>query len=103
MKAMSVAVVLGSALLTQGFAAEGTAPQPDLTPYILTPAAQAKLFQRFFRAKVPGTEHITGTGLGLSLVKDTIEAINGRITVESAPGRGSAFTLHLQPARDEKT
>ena len=62
-----------------------------------------QIFQPFYRGRGAQETMSHGTGLGLSLVKDTIEAINGRITVESTPGRGSAFTLHLQPARDEKT
>ena len=38
---------------------------------------------------------IHGSGLGLSLVKRIIEAHGGRVTVESAEGRGSRFTLRL--------
>ena len=38
---------------------------------------------------------IHGTGLGLPLAKSIMEAMNGQVTVKSAPGRGSTFTLHL--------
>ena len=65
------------------------------TGYGIPPAAQAKLFQRFFRAKVPGTEHITGTGLGLSLVKAVVEQHGGRIAVESVEKQGSTFRVWL--------
>jgi signal transduction histidine kinase len=36
-----------------------------------------------------------GTGLGLSMTKEIVEAMGGSITVQSAAGQGSAFTLHL--------
>lgn len=41
---------------------------------------------------------IHGNGLGLSLVKYVIEGHGGSVSVESQPGRGSAFTLHLPVA-----
>jgi len=65
------------------------------TGYGISPAAQAKLFQRFFRAKAAGTEHIAGTGLGLSLVKTIVEQHGGRITVESIEQQGSTFRVWL--------
>ena len=61
--------------------------------------AKARVFEPFFTTKGVGR----GTGLGLSLVKDAIEAMNGRITAQSAPGRGSAFTLHLRVAQGLKS
>jgi two-component system phosphate regulon sensor histidine kinase PhoR len=56
---------------------------------------QAKIFERFFRAKQPGAEHISGTGLGLSLVKSIIEQHGGRLWFSSTPGKGSTFTFWL--------
>ncbi|HEX8180826.1 MAG TPA: HAMP domain-containing sensor histidine kinase [Pyrinomonadaceae bacterium] len=53
------------------------------------------IFEPFYRGRDVRAAQIHGNGLGLSLVKDIVEAHGGRVTVESAPGRGSAFTLHL--------
>jgi signal transduction histidine kinase len=62
-----------------------------------------QVFQPFYRGRAARETLTHGTGLGLSLVKDAIEAMNGRITAQSAPGRGSAFTLHLRVAQDMKS
>jgi PAS domain S-box-containing protein len=70
------------------------------TGYGIPAAAQAKLFQRFYRAKAPGTENITGTGLGLSLAKAVIDQHGGQITVESETGQGSTFQVWL-PIKEE--
>jgi signal transduction histidine kinase len=51
------------------------------------------LFESFQRASNTGT--IQGTGLGLAIVKRAVEAHGGRVSVKSAIGRGSSFTLHL--------
>jgi signal transduction histidine kinase len=53
------------------------------------------LFSRFFRVKNDTTQKVKGTGLGLYLSKYFIEAHQGRIQVESAPGRGTKFTIRL--------
>jgi PAS domain S-box-containing protein len=54
-----------------------------------------KLFKSFYRVKQPGTEHISGTGLGLSLVKTVVERHQGEVGVESEPGKGSRFSFWL--------
>ncbi len=56
---------------------------------------QAHLFERFYRAHTPGTEHIEGTGLGLSLVKSVIERHGGEVWFQSEVGKGSTFGLWL--------
>ena len=59
------------------------------------------LFTRFGRVSTPHTNHLPGTGLGLYLGRQLARLHGGEITVESAPGRGSTFTLHL-PLRAEQ-
>ncbi|MBZ0284649.1 MAG: GAF domain-containing protein [Anaerolineae bacterium] len=54
-----------------------------------------RLFNSFYRAKQPGTEHIEGTGIGLSLVKTIVEWHKGNVWVESEEGKGSTFGFWL--------
>lgn len=54
-----------------------------------------KIFDRFFRVKNDRTRFITGTGLGLPIVKGLVEALHGRISVESVPDQGTTFTVLL--------
>ena len=63
------------------------------------------LFTRFGRISTPETDHLPGTGLGLYLGRQLARLHGGEITVDSDPGRGSTFTLHLPiaPAPDTKS
>jgi two-component system phosphate regulon sensor histidine kinase PhoR len=54
-----------------------------------------KIFDRFFRVKNDKTRFITGTGLGLPIVKGLVEALNGRIVVDSVPDKGTTFMVLL--------
>lgn len=58
---------------------------------------QARIFDRFFRGKQDQVGHVTGTGLGLSLVKSIIEAHGGNITLDSdgVVGHGTKFCITL--------
>ena len=56
---------------------------------------QSHLFERFFRSKEANRQAIPGTGLGLSIVKAIVEAHGGWISVKSAEGRGTTFTVAL--------
>ncbi|WP_420640846.1 sensor histidine kinase [Candidatus Leptofilum sp.] len=51
------------------------------------------LFERFYR--IPGSESAEGSGLGLSVAQKIVEEHNGRITVASTVGEGTAFTIYL--------
>lgn len=53
------------------------------------------IFAPFYRAQKMVASAVPGTGLGLSLVREYMKAHHGRVTVDSAVGKGSAFTLHL--------
>ncbi|GIK66270.1 MAG: hypothetical protein BroJett018_40640 [Chloroflexota bacterium] len=57
----------------------------------VAPERQKRLFQRFYRAREPGTESIEGTGLGLSLVKAIIERSEGEVWFRSETNKGSTF------------
>jgi protein-histidine pros-kinase len=55
-----------------------------------------KLFQAFSQVESKSTQPREGTGLGLHLSQRLAQLLDGRITFQSAPGRGSSFTLHLR-------
>jgi signal transduction histidine kinase len=56
----------------------------------------AHIFEPFYRGRAARSAQIHGTGLGLSLAREMMEAMGGRISARSSPGKGSAFTLHLK-------
>ncbi len=64
-------------------------------------AEQANIFDPFYRTPDVVAAQIQGAGLGLSLVQRIVEAHGGRITVRSAPGTGSEFTVHLPSASEQ--
>ncbi|SPD73918.1 PAS domain S-box protein [uncultured Desulfobacterium sp.] len=54
-----------------------------------------RLFERFYRVDKARSRNLGGTGLGLSIVKHIIQAHGGNVTVDSSPGKGSTFSIHL--------
>lgn len=54
---------------------------------------QQRIFERFYRARA--TRGVPGTGLGLAIVKHLAHLMGGDVSVQSAVGRGSVFTLRI--------
>ncbi len=58
-----------------------------------------KIFERFYQADSSLTRQYGGVGIGLAVVKQTIEAHGSHVTVESEPGKGSTFRFTLPLAQ----
>ena len=65
----------------------------------IDPADREKIFEPFYTKKVMGR---SGTGLGLAVVWGTVVDHQGYIDVQSAPGRGSAFTVYFPATRESR-
>jgi two-component system, OmpR family, phosphate regulon sensor histidine kinase PhoR len=64
----------------------------------IAPEHLPRLFERFYRVDPGRSRKVGGTGLGLAIVKHIAQAHGGYVTLESAPGKGSAFLIHLPQA-----
>ena len=61
-----------------------------------------RLFERFYRVDKARSRDLGGTGLGLAIVKHIAIAHGGNVSVESAPGSGSTFSIHLPLPSDSR-
>ena len=61
----------------------------------ITPEARANIFDRFYHLEKSGDELFGGLGIGLSITRQVIEQHQGKLDVESKPGKGSTFTLSI--------
>ena len=61
----------------------------------IPPAAQRRLFEKFYRAENAQVIDTEGTGLGLYLVRVIAERCGGSVSCQSTEGAGSTFTLRL--------
>ncbi|MGO9836116.1 MAG: sensor histidine kinase [Polyangiaceae bacterium] len=61
----------------------------------IAPEHLPRVFERFYRVDAGRSRDLGGTGLGLSIVKHMVEAMRGKVSVESGVGKGSTFTVSL--------
>jgi PAS domain S-box-containing protein len=64
----------------------------------IPPGERERIFEKFYRLDPDQTHGVGGSGLGLYIVRELVERMDGRLSVESELGKGSRFTLEL-PAR----
>jgi PAS domain S-box-containing protein len=78
----------------------GVALTVDDTGIGIPPAEQPRLFDRFHRVGGAASRSHEGSGIGLALVAELAALHGGRATVQSTPGEGSRFSVHLPLGRD---
>ena len=62
----------------------------------IEPEDQKKIFERFFRVDKARSREMGGNGLGLSIATEILRIHDGKISVNSEPGRGTKFTVELR-------
>jgi len=61
----------------------------------IPPEEHERIFQKFYRLDPAQADGVGGSGLGLYVCRELVERMDGRVLVDSAPGRGSTFTVEL--------
>jgi signal transduction histidine kinase/GAF domain-containing protein len=61
----------------------------------IPPDEHERIFEKFYRLDPQQTQGVGGSGLGLYICRELVERMNGRLRVESEPGKGSRFTVEL--------
>jgi signal transduction histidine kinase len=65
----------------------------------IPPSQQERIFEKFYRLDPNMTQGVGGTGLGLYICRELVDAMNGDIWVESTLGEGSTFSFELPVAK----
>jgi two-component system phosphate regulon sensor histidine kinase PhoR len=61
----------------------------------IPPELHDRVFERFYRVDQARSREVGGTGLGLAIVRNVTQSLGGTVSLESAPGAGSRFTLRF--------
>jgi signal transduction histidine kinase/CheY-like chemotaxis protein len=69
----------------------------------IAPQQQARVFEPFVQAESSTTRRFGGTGLGLSITRRLVDAMGGRILLDSRPGHGAQFAVELPMQPDDAT
>lgn len=85
----------GTIDVSAGLAGVNVRVQVADTGFGIEPRHQDRIFERFYRVKDDNTRYITGTGLGLPIVKELVTSLGGLIELQSEVGKGSTFTVLL--------
>jgi signal transduction histidine kinase len=83
---VAVAVANDAAWLTLSVQDQGPGVAPGL---------RERVWQRFWRGEAARRTGVTGTGIGLAIVRELVQAHGGRVIVEDAPGGGARFVVRL--------
>jgi signal transduction histidine kinase len=86
----------GAAIIVKaGLAGKNIQVQVIDNGFGIAPKYHEQIFERFYRVKDDNTRYITGTGLGLPIVKGLVDSLNGTISLDSDVGKGTTFTVLL--------
>lgn len=83
---ITLSCAVGDGVVYISVADTGQGIEPELLP---------RIFERFYRVGKSRSTRRGGAGLGLSICKELVETLGGRIRVESLPGKGTTFTVTL--------